>query len=99
MTIADFIVPALGAVSGAAVAYFALDKRQAVSEAVLTAKLEAIQAALDEQKAEHMRSAASQGVRIEKLIDEVGTLKDFRARVEGREQQRELSEAHDGRVR
>jgi predicted exporter len=99
MNLADFIVPALGAVSGAAVAYFSLDKRQAVSEAKLTAKLEAMEKALAEQKAEHMRSAASQGTRIEALIDDVGTLKDFRARTEGREQQRELSEAHDGRVR
>lgn len=72
MTWSDFIVPAAGAICGAAASYFALDKRQAVSEARLTGRLDAVDKTLTEIKAEHTRSAADQGTRIgdsETLID------------------------------
>lgn len=86
MTASDLIVPAVSTIIGAAVSYFALDKRQAVSEAVLTTQLAAVEKTLAEMKSEHLRSATEQGFRLGELKDDVGTLKDFKARVEGAQQ-------------
>ena len=96
MNWSDLIVPAVGTAIGAAGAYFALDKRQAVSEARLSVQLDALKeatgTALVDIKTEHMRSAAGQGTRLEKLGKDVETLMDFKARTEGAaEKERDLS--------
>lgn len=91
MNLSDLIAPAAtGLLTGIGV-FFSLDKRQAVAETRLTTQLVAIEKTLVEIKTEHMRSAADQGARLGELKDEVGTLKDFKARMEGREAERDLS--------
>ena len=89
MNLADAIVPGVSLIVGAAVSYFALDKRQAVSEAV---KLDGLKEDIAEVKAEHLRSAADQGTRIgsnyTELKNAVGTLFDFKARFEGAAKER-----------
>ena len=91
MNWSDLIVPAVGTAIGAAGAYFALDKRQAVAEAVLTTKLDAMTSSITALKAEHTRSASDQGSRLEALRDDVGTLMDFKSRTEGAtEKEREM---------
>lgn len=91
MNLSDFIGPAAAGFLGFVGGYVALDKRQAVSEARMDERLKAIEKTHSELKAEHMRSAADQGARLGELKDEVGTLKDFKARMEGREAERDLS--------
>lgn len=60
------------------------------------AELRAVRAAIKEIRAEHDRSAASQGDRIGAAEKEVGTLMDFKARTEARiDAERDFS----GRVR
>lgn len=85
MAAAAVIVTVVGAAFGVVL-------KQAVSEARLTEKLAGIVATLAEMKAEHMRSATSQGDRIGIVEDDVGTLKDFKARAEERRQhERDMS--------
>lgn len=95
MNWSDFIGPAAGAIVGAVGAYFALDKRQAVSEARLTEKISALEKAseraITDVKAEHMRSADSQGKRVGDVETLVGGLIKFQARYEGAEHERDMS--------
>lgn len=92
MNLSDFIGPAAAGFLGFVGGYVALDKRQAVAEARMDERMKATEKTLTEMKAEHMRSAADQGTRLEELRDDVGTLEDFKARVEGAQQnQRDMS--------
>jgi hypothetical protein len=72
-------------------AAFGVVLKQAVSETRLTERLASIEKGLGEIKAEHIRSAADQGVRLEALRDDVGTLMDFKARTEGAAAERDMS--------
>lgn len=96
MNFADLIVPAASTAIGAAVSYFALDKRQAVSEARLTERIAALEKASDKAnadiKAEHIRSAAEQGKRLGTGEDRLKVLEKFQAKLEGAEErERDLS--------
>jgi hypothetical protein len=61
----------------------------AYNQGRVAAKLDAVTKAIDDLKAELLRSATAQGERLGELKDAVGTLFDFKARVEATAHERE----------